>query len=384
MSVDLKHSLRKLEFPTCVREALNQLEGLCASQSVGRVNIKQADLAMEIIAEFVFCETDRGRAKKQKLTCIQQLQLLEVLSDYFSYLSNGHESARNTVFMLLFPTTHLERAGILVKFVSMAIAIKNHQVLASTGIVMQQVGCGSKFSADLAEGLVEDYFILLPKVQAMLDDLPVTAPLFTANLLTALTELYGSIDKSAVPENLVALITKWLTEHPSLCYTAIITNLQPALPLGGIPMPALTPYVGLLKWCICCPLNNNTSSLYSQLHLALLQSLEESFHSELIPQPRNIIPVQILSSFIPILVNKVKQLSKQHPNDSEVEKNIQLSLDRLAQAIQVALATESLFGNKEDLLNRLEVLAKRNRLLEIVLKTHQTKSFTIETPFVYV
>lgn len=58
---------------------------------------------------------------------------------------------------------------------------------------MQQVGCGSKFSADLAEGLVEDYFILLPKVQAMLDDLPVTAPLFTANLLTALTELYGSI-----------------------------------------------------------------------------------------------------------------------------------------------------------------------------------------------
>lgn len=57
---------------------------------------------------------------------------------------------------------------------------------------MQQSGCTSKFSIALAKGLIHDYFILLPESCEKLRDLPSKAPLFTANFLTALSEIYFS------------------------------------------------------------------------------------------------------------------------------------------------------------------------------------------------
>lgn len=58
---------------------------------------------------------------------------------------------------------------------------------------MQQIGCTSKFSVELARGLINDYFILLPNASNKLRDLPSKAPLFTANFLTALSEIYFDI-----------------------------------------------------------------------------------------------------------------------------------------------------------------------------------------------
>lgn len=57
---------------------------------------------------------------------------------------------------------------------------------------MQQIGCTSKFSIALAKGIINDYFILLPESSEKLRDLPSKVPLFTANFLTALSELYFS------------------------------------------------------------------------------------------------------------------------------------------------------------------------------------------------
>lgn len=130
----------------------------------------------------------------------------------------------------------------------------------SPGILVQQVGCTTKFSTDIAEGLVSDYFILLPHAVSKLSELPLHAPLFTANLLTSLSEMYN---KSNINPNLLAIITEWISKHPDLCYTALVTNLQSSLPSGAIPMPAMTPFVGLFKWCILAPFyvsNSNSTT----------------------------------------------------------------------------------------------------------------------------
>ena len=63
------------------------------------------------------------------------------------------------------------------------------------GVLMQQVGCTSKFSVEIARGLVNDYFVLLPECSCKLRELPSKAPLFTANFLTALTEIYFILGK---------------------------------------------------------------------------------------------------------------------------------------------------------------------------------------------
>ena len=63
---------------------------------------------------------------------------------------------------------------------------KYHQIF-----IFQQLGCTSKFSLDLAQGLVKDYFVLIPKAVSGLQDLPQLAPQFTANFLTAVAEMYG-------------------------------------------------------------------------------------------------------------------------------------------------------------------------------------------------
>jgi hypothetical protein len=47
------------------------------------------------------------------------------------------------------------------------------------------------------QGLVKDYFVLIPKAVSGLQDLPQLAPQFTANFLTAVAEMYGVVGKFA-------------------------------------------------------------------------------------------------------------------------------------------------------------------------------------------
>jgi len=49
------------------------------------------------------------------------------------------------------------------------------------------------------------------------------------------------------PPALLEVVTQWVTDNPGLCLAALLVNLQPLLPPGCIPMPALTPFAGLFK-----------------------------------------------------------------------------------------------------------------------------------------
>lgn len=360
---DIKQSLRKLDFPICVKESLRTIEKLCLSiNGLGRAqSIKQTDFAMELIAEFVFCEVDRRGFKRKKLSAIQELMLLEVVCDYLSH-PNINEVWRNSIFMSLFPSSHGDRSRLLVKLVSLSISINNSSVLSATAVLIQQVGCTSKFSIQLAQGLVNDHFILVPKGNSSLQDLPTIAPLFTANFLTAVAEIYYGTDKSCLvppPSRLLEVVTLWVADNPSLCITALIINLQPALPLGGIPMPAVTPYAGLFKWCVLSPLYAPIEdySLYSQLHLALLNSL---FENEKSVSGNNVISTQSLSTIVSLIIktegdNKTKQ---------------QDSINIFAQAVHMALHTRCVYGNKQDMLTQLELLSS-NQLMSIVINEHR-------------
>lgn len=64
---------------------------------------------------------------------------------------------------------------------------------------------------------------------------------------------YSVLAKSFIrpPKALLEVITEWIQEYRTLCLTALLVNLQPALPLGGIPMPAVTPFAGLMKYVFC-------------------------------------------------------------------------------------------------------------------------------------
>lgn len=446
IAVSDKQILRKSEFPSCAREALQKVEQLCVPQAGGRPpSAKEMDLAMEIMAEFIFCEVDR-RGNSKKLTCIQQLQLAQLLCDYFAGVHFGSggptgaaigpngDTARNTLFLSLFPpTTSKGRAQALVQLVSMAISTKNKPVLDSTGIWMQQLGCTSKLVLQLADGLVKDYFVLVPKAVIRLQDLPALAPHFTANFLSTVAEMYATSELkdgfSPPPAALLEVITQWVSDNPRLCLTALVVNLQPLLPLGSIPMAALTPFAGLFRWCVLSPLltssnSSKTSSelsngssngitnskigikkdkgiggeidlhngdisvgkespLYSQLHLALLESLVENVYPS-VNRPNNVkdvVSVQHIAGIVEPVHNwfntRLKMSERSPPQLSNNEHEaLELALDRLGQAVQIALAANCVYGNKQYLLTQLDTLKHlpESRLLRIVLQTHQAPS----------
>lgn len=181
----------------------------------GRVpSIKHMDLALDLIAEFIFCEIDRrGNKRNEPLTPISELELLDVLFDYLNGPSS--EASKNTIFLSLFSgTTATLRLPVLSKLVSIAIGIPSPSVLVSASAWMQQLGNTSSNSCRLAEAIVKDYFVLVPEATQRLRTLPNLAPQFTANFLTAMTEIYYADNKKTPmlfpPQCLLEMVTFWV------------------------------------------------------------------------------------------------------------------------------------------------------------------------------
>ncbi|CAG2054925.1 unnamed protein product [Timema podura] len=216
----------------------------------------------------------------------------------------------------------------------------------------------------LAEGLVKDYFVLVPKAVSGLQDLPQLAPHFTANFLTSVAEMYSSGDKRQVltppPNTLLEVVTQWVSDNPPLCLAALLNKTATAV---------TTPFVGLFKWCILSPLyycgrtsSTEHSTLYSRLHLALLESLVRC-GKPLAANGKTVISVQHVVSIVDPLIRWYKEVDKL-PDGS---KAVELALDRLAQAVQIGLFTGCIAGDKEELLKMLDMLPE-HRVLKLVIK----------------
>ncbi|XP_076659304.1 integrator complex subunit 15 isoform X2 [Halictus rubicundus] len=327
---DIKQNLRKLDFPYCAREALCRIEILCGRSG------KQMDLQLDLISEFVFGEIER-RKKRNMTIAIQELQLIEVLSDFFQS-PGGSPAVRNAVFLSLFPADS-PRNKILGNSVSLAIATQNKAVLNATGIWMQQLGSTSTQSVGLARHVLNDYFVLTPKSVDKLKQLPVLAPHFTANLLTAIGEVYEEKDP---PTELLRLVGEWIDENPSLLLTPLMDN--PALPTGGIPMTPITPIAGLFRWCILCPLRlKNTENcqeqkkLYSKIQQLLMDSVLRLKSSG---NNKHAISAQHFAATVRALSSNLGS----HSTASLTSRD--LGMERLAQAVSVAMSANCIYGNK--------------------------------------
>lgn len=197
---------------------------------------------MDLISEFIFGEIER-RKKRNMTTAIQELQLIEIMSDFFQS-PGGVPAVRNALFLSLFPADS-SKHKILGNLVSLAIVTQNKAVLNAAGIWMQQLSSISLQSVGLARHVLNDYFVLTPQSIDKLKQVPIFAPHFTANLLTAIGEVYEDKDP---PTKLLRLIGEWIDENPSLLLSPLTDN--PALPSGGIPMTPITPIAGLFRYLV--------------------------------------------------------------------------------------------------------------------------------------
>ncbi|CAH0730087.1 unnamed protein product, partial [Brenthis ino] len=392
---ELKHTLRKHEFPACAKEALIKIEQLLVGRAAP--TSKQLDIAMELISEFVFCETDR-RGNRRGLNPLQELQLIDIICDYISACTN--DTTKNTIFLSLFGGMESQRKlKVLSILASMAVSASSTPVLLAVGVWLQQMGCSSQQSLQLVENIIRDHFFLNTSNQSALKTLATTAPQFVSNFITAATELYmheAQKTKKMPPKNLLEVITSWVYSNPTLCMSA---QLNPAaLPSGSIPMAAVTPLAGLIHWCALAPLyidedtemdeipikrikiedekpsivktipskSLTESELYIKLHLGVLHSLRAGRRTH---GPPTAVNAQHLAALTPLVQAYGHQVLKKGVK-LQSDTKLQDCLDRIGQAIQVALANGCVYGNISNLLAALDTLPE-NRLLRIIIKSHQ-------------
>lgn len=138
---------------------------------------------------------------------IRHLELLVMICEYFNKTKIKQDNdnccgdtALNAIFMTLFPQFGAppQRTNMLVSLVSLAISTYSNLILQSAGVQMQQLGCSSKYSLQLADGLVKKFFTFINAENKSLYLLPQNAPLFTANLMTSLSELYFNTSNNKI------------------------------------------------------------------------------------------------------------------------------------------------------------------------------------------
>ncbi|KAH8300387.1 hypothetical protein KR018_002384 [Drosophila ironensis] len=365
-----KATLRKLDqmldnYPTCAMEALTRLENLIASRN-------KQNLVMQIISEYIFLERNAkdGDGRKSQavpisqLTLFQEFQLIITLIEYFS--RPGRDATRNAIFLSLF-SSHLtqQRSKLLSRLISTAVSGSVAPLLSSAGTWMQQVGCKTALSLEVAQNIVGDFISFSRKTPEQLKQLPMVGPHFAANFMVAVTDLYLNEQRSQVltppPDALLDTITDWVTESPSLCQA----SQQPlALPAGAIAMPSATPLVGLLRWVVLAPLVSSRAA-YSNLHLSLLNTLLQIGATG----GSTALPYQDLMQIVKPLQNYCARLEETN-TDPQTDEGYQKCMERFAQAVQVA-ANSNCIGNQIQLLCVLESLAP-HKLMDIIIATHKT------------
>lgn len=424
MAVDL-NDLKRADFPSCVRLGLRKLEDVLPMPSTPHtLEIKQF-----IIDDFIlttYCRDPKG-SKVRAVGPIEELIVVRELSQYLGKMLDS--ATRNSLFMLLFhPTSNDPRTPhkmrILSSLISLAITTHNVPVLEATAVWMQQMCCLSVWCCDVIRGLVQDYFQLNPSSPThfarALKALPAKAPLFTANLITTLTQLYAKLGSGEVcerpPESLVVTIVYWIGQGSgpgSMQGTALSSYPQLALAplthrLPGIPMPmtaaAVTPISTLFKLCVEAPFFANEKGieamkssqrvvgaqklltegdiikfdkvmpgkppgsnscekpeLFSQLHLSLLQTLQS------VPAMRATMTQKevLCSKHVVSVIESVNERIQMSGPDLDEAMNT--SLDRLAQTILVALHTQCLTGSLTEMWSALHRLPTQNRLVATLL-----------------
>lgn len=385
---DVRVSLRKIEFPTVVFEALRQIQKLLANE--GR-SPTYAHVAKEIAEEFVFQDYDQRRMSQQhpqssaaaaahmrrrrKLSSIRELQIIEIIASSFQ---NAKSDMCQKVFFILFPSADPSvmdvRVPLLSRLVSLSIALKNHNALNCVGFWMHVCGCTSEPSLHIVRHVVGDYLSLIPTSAEMLKELANISPLFCASLATSLTHMTPTNPSREV----VDLLASWVKAQPLLCFT----------PMEAIPPQLYTQCLqtfipGLVAWCVLAPLSKPAEvgaaariagetrppddvELYSYLHYALLEMLIRA--GQVTPRAPIVFPFLPSHYVVQVAETLKRGLATASPQGAE------LALNRLGQVLQAAFASKCVHGNLDAMFQTLRQLPS-NRLLKVVLARWDVKKY---------
>ncbi|KAH0632083.1 hypothetical protein JD844_020146, partial [Phrynosoma platyrhinos] len=305
----------------------------------------------------------------QRLNSLQELQLLEIMCNYFQEQSK--DSVRQIIFSSLFSPQGNKaddsRMALLGKLVSMAIAICRVPVLECAASWLQRTP--AVYCVRLAQALVDDYCSPMPGSIQTLKQIFSATPRFCCQFITAVTMLFDmSSDDLIPPPDLLEMVVSWIFEDPRLILiTFLNTPIAASLPIGFLE---LTPLSGLIRWCVKAPLaykrrkpspssshlngkvakggpegsERDCHPLYSKLHLSVLQVLmllqghlsEKNLYGRL-----GLVPLDHVVSLVEEISHLVDEL-----NPLNASKEIELALDRLAQALQVAMASGALLWTR--------------------------------------
>lgn len=183
------------------------------------------------------------------------------------------------------------------------------------------------------------------------------------------------------PLSLLKVVASWVGKNPDLCLLTCPTSLLTAGCLRGSLAPAeptplpLGPILGLLRWVVLMPLAcdsaicdrhsyHESRLLYSQLHLAIIEAFllagkdKEDPQEEMELEPgevmdesdsRHLIKGTDLKELTQDMSKLIDRLKTAEFNHSIIDQQVQLSMDRFAQTLQVAIATGCLSSSKGNL-----------------------------------
>lgn len=369
----------------------------------------------DVIDLYIFHQKGSGA---KALSAIQELQLLEVICS--SFQDQPSDIVRCGVFYLLFGISSQDikdgkvdrKVEILTKLVSMAVALHCDHLLESMAVWMQRHHHRPSIVLKVTSSIVEDYTCLVPASLPFLQNLASHSPLMACQLMIGAISLYPVVmdtdssqkgDKSSTnsnvpPASLLKVVASWISKNPDLCLVTCPSALLTAGRLrGSLSPPESTPLppgpiLGFLRWVVLMPLVSDCASsdrhtqhearlLYSQLHLAIIQAFllagknEDNTQDELELEPgevmdesdsRHLIKGADLKELTRDMISLIAKLKTVGFNKGVFDQKVQLSLDRFAQTLQVAIATGCLSTSKDELLSMCEPLPA-NRLLTMVI-----------------
>uniref|UniRef100_A0A2K5LFT4 Integrator complex subunit 15 n=1 Tax=Cercocebus atys TaxID=9531 RepID=A0A2K5LFT4_CERAT len=224
------------------------------------------------------------------------------------------DSVRQSIFSSLFSPQGNKaddsRMSLLGKLVSMAVAVCRIPVLECAASWLQRTPV--VYCVRLAKALVDDYCCLVPGSIQTLKQIFSASPRFCCQFITSVTALYDlSSDDLIPPMDLLEMIVTWIFEDPSVLQ--VLMTLQ---------------------------LHLTEKNLYGRLGLVLFDHM------------------------VP-LVEEINRLADEL-NPLNASQEIELSLDRLAQALQVAMASGALLCTRDDLRTLCSRLP-HNNLLQLVI-----------------
>uniref|UniRef100_A0A1A8QSK8 Transferrin receptor 1a n=1 Tax=Nothobranchius rachovii TaxID=451742 RepID=A0A1A8QSK8_9TELE len=396
---DIRQSLLPRDVLSAAKELLYHLDiYICNLVQSGRQPPQVDSKTLELVEEFILHAPKDRNAPVRKMSALQELQLLEIMCSCFQ--EQSRDAVRQLIFSTLFNLQGNQadesRMMLLGKLVSMAVAVGRVPILECAATWFQRTH--GVYCVRLAQVLVDDYCSMVPGSGPTLHNIHSMSPRFCCQFITAVTTLYDlSSEELTPPLELLQMIVLWIQEDPRL---VLITFLNTPLS-GSQPLSCLdvTPLGGLVRWCIKAPLayrrnekqvraNGSSESetdagpLFSALHLSVLQVFmllpnilsEKGLYGHLA-----LLQLDSVAALTSDLARLLEQTDKHTHTCADAHALSQLALDRLAQALQVAMASRALLCSRED----LRAICSRlphNNLLQLVLSGPVMYYNNIHTP----